>query len=131
MSDVRALTTDAVIVFDGEVLLIERNHPPCEGMWVLPGGHVEQGETAREACLRETREEVGLAVDVVDCVGLYDDPDRDQRGNVSVAYRCRPRDGSTPTAEEEASQVVLFDPSDLPELGFDHARIVADAFDGK
>lgn len=108
MVDVRALATDAVIVLDGDVLLLERDHSPFEGDWVLPGGLVEQGETAREACVRETREEVGLDIMIEDFVGLYDDPDRDERGNVSAAYRCSPTKDATPTPQEEARRVQTF-----------------------
>lgn len=127
MVEVRALTTDAVIELNGEILLLERNHPPFEGYWVLPGGLVERDETAQEACIRETKEEVGLDITVDDFVGLYDDPDRDERGNVSAAYRCTPVDGATPKPREEAHQVDTFDPMDLPEMGFDHEKIVIDA----
>lgn len=127
MVDVRALTADPVIVVDGEVVLIERDHPPCEGQWVLPGGLVEPDETARDACIREASEEVGLDVSVTEFVGLYDDPDRDERGNVSAAYRCTAVGDGSPTALEEARQVDTFDPTELPEMGFDHAQIVADA----
>lgn len=127
MVAVRALSTDAVIVLDGDVLLLERNHPPFEGSWVLPGGLVEQDETARQACVREAKEEVGLDITVEDFVGLYDDPDRDERGNVSAAYQCSPIDDATPTPREEARQVDTFDPTDLPETGFDHAQIITDA----
>lgn len=122
--EVRALTTDAVIDFDGE-LLLERGRPPFEGSLVLPGGLVERGETARDACVRETKEEVGLDVTVQEFVGLCDDPDRDERRNVSAAYRCPPR--GDPTPREEAAQVGTFDPEQLPGMGFDHERIVTDA----
>lgn len=119
MTDVRALATDAVVVLDGEVLLLERDHDPYEGHWVLPGGLVEPAETAREACVRETRAEVGLD----------DDPDRDPRGNVSAAYRCEPTgDDAGPEAREEAAAVETFPLEDLPEMGFDHRAIVDDAF---
>ncbi|MFB6299274.1 MAG: NUDIX domain-containing protein [Halobacteriales archaeon] len=128
MVEVRALATDAVIVKDRHVLLLERDHPPFEGAWVLPGGLVEPDETAREACRRETREEVGLPVEIEAFVGLYDDPDRDERGNVSAAYRCRPVGSESPTPEEEARQIDWFDPATLPEMGFDHETIVLDAF---
>ncbi|MFB6084128.1 MAG: NUDIX domain-containing protein [Halorientalis sp.] len=127
MVEVRALATDAVIVLDGEVVLLERAHPPFEGDWVLPGGLVEPDETARAACIREVEEEVGLDVAVEEFVGLYDEPDRDERGNVSAAYRCTPVDDGTPTPREEARRVRTFDPTALPEMGFDHERIVADA----
>lgn len=126
MVEVRALTTDAVIELDGEVLLLERNHPPYEGSWVLPGGLVERDETAREACIRETKEETGLDVTVEEFVCLYDDPDRDERGNVTAAYRCAPVGDQTPTPQEEAYQVDTFAPGNLPEMGFDHEHIVAD-----
>ena len=125
--DARSLTTDAVISVNGSVVLLERSHPPFEGHWVLPGEYVERGETVHEACAREVREEVGLDVEVADMVGLSDDPDRDERGNVSVAYRCTPVDDATPTAREEAERVDLVDHTDLPAMGFDHERIVADA----
>ncbi|AUX09980.1 8-oxo-dGTP diphosphatase [Halalkaliarchaeum desulfuricum] len=129
MVEVRALATDAVIVLDGEVLLLERNHPPFEGHWVLPGGLVEPDETAMEACVREVKEEVGIDVTVEEFVGLYDDPNRDERGNVSAAYRCSPVGDATPEPREEARRVEMFDPAELPELGFDHEHIVRDALD--
>ncbi|WP_246986030.1 NUDIX domain-containing protein [Halorientalis marina] len=127
MDERRALATDGVVVVDGEVVLLERNHPPHEGAWVLPGGMVERDERAREACAREVREEVGLSVRPVAFVGLYDAPDRDERGNVSAAYLCVPTGAGEPTARAEAARVDTFPPDDLPPLGFDHARIVADA----
>lgn len=43
-----------------EVLLVERGAPPSLGAWTFPGGLIEGGEGAREACAREVREETGL-----------------------------------------------------------------------
>lgn len=126
--DVRALATDAVILLGGEILLLERTHEPHEGSWVLPGGFVEPDERAREACVRETREEVGLAITPVQFVGLYDAPGRDERGNVSAAYLCRPTETDPePEPKDEAHRVDSFDPEQLPVLGFDHETIVRDA----
>ena len=48
----------------GRILLIRRGHPPGEGLWSVPGGRVEPGETDAEAVVREVREETGLAVAV-------------------------------------------------------------------
>jgi ADP-ribose pyrophosphatase YjhB (NUDIX family) len=53
----------AVIKDDqGRLLLIKRGHEPGAGLWSVPGGRVEPGETDAEALVREIREETGLAV---------------------------------------------------------------------
>ncbi len=53
-----------VIVRDGNLLLILRGRPPGAGLWSIPGGRVEPGESDTEALARELREETGLAVAV-------------------------------------------------------------------
>lgn len=45
---------------DGKVIFIKRNVEPAKGMWALPGGFIEQGESVEKAALRELREETGL-----------------------------------------------------------------------
>jgi ADP-ribose pyrophosphatase YjhB (NUDIX family) len=55
---VGAIITDAA----GRLLLIRRGHEPGQGLWSLPGGRVEPGETDEQALIREVREETGLAV---------------------------------------------------------------------
>jgi 8-oxo-dGTP diphosphatase len=54
------------IVLDGagRVLLIRRGQPPSKGLWSLPGGKQEAGETMQAACRREMREETGLEIEV-------------------------------------------------------------------
>ena len=47
---------------DGRLLLIRRGHAPAAGLWSLPGGRVEPGESDAEAVVRELAEETGLAV---------------------------------------------------------------------
>jgi 8-oxo-dGTP diphosphatase len=60
----------AVIKDDqGRLLLIKRGHEPGAGLWSLPGGRIEAGETDAEALVREMREETGLAVQVGPLVG--------------------------------------------------------------
>ena len=127
-SELRPLAADGLVLQEGRVLLLERDHPPFEGAWVLPGGFVERDERAREAAAREVREEVGLDVEATTFVGLYDDPDRDERGTVSAAYECRPlADEPAPEPADEARRVAWHPVEDLPSMGFDHAEMVADA----
>lgn len=59
------LAASAVIVDDlHRVLLVRRGHAPAEGLWSLPGGSVEAGESIEGAVSREVHEETGLIVDV-------------------------------------------------------------------
>jgi 8-oxo-dGTP diphosphatase len=56
------LAASAVIVEGSKVLLVKRGHHPAEGLWSLPGGSVEPGESVQEAVVREVFEETGLSV---------------------------------------------------------------------
>lgn len=56
----------AIIVdSQGRLLLIQRGHDPGRGLWSVPGGKCEPGETAAQACVREALEETGLTVSIV------------------------------------------------------------------
>jgi 8-oxo-dGTP diphosphatase len=57
---------------DGRLLVIQRGHPPGEGMWSLPGGRVEPGETDAAAVVREVAEETGLRVEPGALIGSVD-----------------------------------------------------------
>ncbi|MFF2630878.1 NUDIX domain-containing protein [Kitasatospora griseola] len=116
---------------EGRVLLIERGKEPHKGLPALPGGHVDAGETALAAAVRELREETGVQVDPADLVfiGVYDEPDRDPRGRyVGVAYLARVPAGTAARAGDDAA-TVQWAPLDSPpeRLAFDHARILTDA----
>jgi len=121
------LTVDAVVVTSEGVVLIRRKNPPFQGMWALPGGFVEVGETTENACRREVLEETGLEVEIVRLLGVYSDPERDPRGHsVSAVYVAIPAGGEL-KADTDASEVKVFpDPSEV-ELGFDHRKILHDA----
>ena len=59
------LAVSAAIFRDGRVLIVRRGRPPAHGLYTLPGGGVELGETLEEAIVREVREETGLEPDPV------------------------------------------------------------------
>jgi ADP-ribose pyrophosphatase YjhB (NUDIX family) len=62
---------------EGRLLVIRRGHPPGEGLWSLPGGRVEPGESDAEAVVRELSEETGLRVEPGPLVGRVERPGPD------------------------------------------------------
>jgi 8-oxo-dGTP diphosphatase len=111
----------AVVLVDGKVVLVQRAHEPLKGAWNLPGGAVEVGETLREACAREVREETGLVVDVGAVIEVFDRIMLDEAGAVQyhfvlVDYVCRPA-GGTLCCGTDASDVALADPARLDPYG--------------
>lgn len=67
---------------DGAVLLVRRGRPPAQGLWSLPGGHIEPGETAAEAIARELLEETGIAARIGGVADAVDVVRRDTAGAV-------------------------------------------------
>ena len=80
------MTVDAVVVQSGHILLVKRGDMPGKGLWALPGGFLNQGETMLDGALRELREETRIKVPVPVLRGsirdsrTFDAPNRSQRG---------------------------------------------------
>ncbi len=111
------------------IILIQRGSEPYRGLWALPGGFVEVGETVEEAAVREAREETGLSVELDGLIGVYSSPARDPRGhNVSVAFLAHPPHGQ-PRAASDADSAASMSPRNT-KLAFDHRQIVEDALSG-
>jgi 8-oxo-dGTP diphosphatase len=108
-------------------LLIRRKHEPFAGAWALPGGFIDMDETLQASAARELREETGLVVADLEQLHTFGDPGRDPRGRtVSVAYLARvDAEAVSPRADDDASEVGWHDLDQLPELAFDHDRILA------
>jgi 8-oxo-dGTP diphosphatase len=120
------LTVDAAIVEAGRIVLIKRVNPPFKDKWALPGGFVDVGETVEQAVVREAKEETCLDVEIVKLVDVYSDPKRDPRGHTaSVAYLCRKKRGTLKGADD-AKEAKWFGLNELPELAFDHGKIISD-----
>ncbi|WP_405501195.1 NUDIX hydrolase [Streptomyces niveus] len=120
-------TADVVLIAAGHVLLIERGWDPFEGMWALPGGHVDPGETSLVAAARELAEETGitLPVSALRQVGTFDAPGRDPRGRyVTVAYTATLPQAVNASAGDDATDATWWPLNALPELAFDHAAIL-------
>jgi 8-oxo-dGTP diphosphatase len=116
--DLRRVPCVGAVVRDdaGRLLLIRRGHEPSRGLWSLPGGRVEPGETLEAAVVREVREETGLDVRVGAAVGsvlipagavVYDVTD----------FACTPLDAAAePVAGDDADGVAWVEAAGLDEL---------------
>jgi len=76
------LAVSAAIFRDGRVLIVRRARPPAHGLYTLPGGGVELGETLEGAIIREVREETGLEIAPLALVGFREAIARDDAGRV-------------------------------------------------
>jgi 8-oxo-dGTP diphosphatase len=120
------LTVDALILFEGKLVLIRRRNPPFKDSFALPGGFVEVGETVEAAVVREAKEETGLDIEIIKLLGVYSDPLRDPRGHtVSVCYLAKGR--GKLKAGSDAKDTGLLGLSEIPELAFDHNKIIENA----
>jgi 8-oxo-dGTP pyrophosphatase MutT (NUDIX family) len=103
----------------GEVLLI---HKTDNGLWALPGGGVDVGESAPDAAVREAKEETGFDVEVTGLVGLYTNPghvmaydDGEVRQQFSICFHARITGGERRTSSE-SKEVAFIHPSRLDSL---------------
>lgn len=114
------VTTDAVVVQSGHVLLVQRKAAPGEGLWALPGGFLNQLETLEEGMLRELREETKLKVPLPVLRGsikgqkAFDQPDRSLRGRtVTNAFYIELAPGELPKVkgsdDARDARWILFD----------------------
>lgn len=107
----------AVVLRGGDVLLVERGKGAPAGLWSLPGGHVEPGETAYRAALREVREETGLAVAILGYLGAHEVVTTGGR-RAGVRYRISvffalADEGAAPQAGGDARQARFVPTSEL------------------
>lgn len=126
-----AMTADvAVLRLEGipEILLVERLDPPFQGMWALPGGFMEMGETLEEAARRELLEETSINAGELIRFESYDKPERDPRGRTitQVFIMIWKKENGVAVPGSDAKSLQWFDLSQLPELAFDHSIIVGD-----
>lgn len=125
-----AVTADIIILKllnkQTSVLLIERKHPPYEGMWALPGGFLEMDETLEEAALRELREETGISGVTLAQFHTFSKVNRDPRHRTITTVFIGQADEKTvtPEAGDDAAKVQWFPLEALPPLAFDHGEVM-------
>ena len=76
----------AVVFKDERVLLVRRANPPSKGVWAIPGGGIQAGETLQSAAEREIREETGVVIRARDPIFVFDAIERDDHGAVKYHY---------------------------------------------
>src|SRR6266700_3015484 len=114
------LAVSAAIRRDGKVLLVRRARPPARGVFSLPGGVVEVGETLGEAVMREVREETSLEIEPVALAGYRDVISRDTDGRVERHFVILPFAarwlGGEPVLNDELSEALWVDPAEIATL---------------
>jgi ADP-ribose pyrophosphatase YjhB (NUDIX family) len=129
------LAVSAAIVRDGKVLLVRRARHPALGVYTLPGGGVETGETLAQAAAREVREETALEIDVIALAGHREAIVRDKEGRIErhfviMCFAARWRSGAI-VLNEELDDARWLVPAELAGLRTTEglAEIVASAID--
>ena len=114
------LAVSAVVWRAGRLVVVRRARPPAQGLFTLPGGGVEAGETLKQAVERELREETGLIVEPIDLAGHREVIMRDAEGRVArhfviLAFAARWREGEL-TLNEELAEARWMDAGELAGL---------------
>ncbi|MBI3091312.1 MAG: NUDIX hydrolase [Candidatus Tectomicrobia bacterium] len=104
---VAACTIPAV---DGKVVLLRRAINPEKGKWVFPGGFVDRGEKVEHAAVRETREELGIEVEIERLLNVYSYENFDV---IIIVYLARMLRGELRPGAE-AAEARLFSPEEIP-----------------
>jgi ADP-ribose pyrophosphatase YjhB (NUDIX family) len=110
----------AVVTNDaGDILLQKRTD---NGLWALPGGAMDIGESIAETVVREVKEETGLNVEPTGIVGIYTNPrhvieysNGEVRQQFSVCFKARIRGGSL-AISDESTDLRFIAPEDLDQV---------------
>jgi 8-oxo-dGTP diphosphatase len=130
-----ALAIDCVIFgYDPDaglqVALIQRGEQPFIGKWALPGGFVREGESLEFTARRELKEETGISSEhgnvFLEQLYTFGEPERDPRYRVvSVSYYALVKlSDHEVRAATDSNDAAWFSTDDLPDLAFDHDRIL-------
>lgn len=114
----------AVIVKNGQVLLVKRGHAPLSGEWSIPGGLLEVGETLRQGAEREALEETGLGVRATELLGVFermipDDEKRTRYHYILIDFLCEVTSGEV-QASGDADEAHWFSADEISTLPLPH-----------
>lgn len=113
--------------FGDKILLCKRSIEPCTGMWTLPAGFMENGESLVQGAARETLEEACATVEMIEPVySLVDIP---HIGQIHIFFRALLRENDF-AAGHETTEVALFKHDDIPwdDIAFNSVRVTLKAY---
>jgi len=125
-----AVTVDIIVFKKKEnniqILLIERKNEPFKNMWALPGGFVDKDEDIETAAYRELKEETSIEDINLSQLHTFGKPGRDPRGHtISVVHTGFLKNNNQKIqAGDDAKNLQWFSVDQLPELAFDHQKII-------
>ncbi len=125
-----SVTVDVVILtlVDGDLklLLVKRRNWPFEGLWAIPGGFIDMDESLEHAARRELAEETNVTDIYLEQLYTFGDPGRDPRTRVITVVYYALIDAARlhVRAASDAADARWFPIYGLPEMAFDHAKII-------
>jgi 8-oxo-dGTP diphosphatase len=121
-------TVDIILQRDSKILMVRRKKDPFKGQLALPGGFINEGETAEEAARREAIEETSLEVEPIEILGVYSDPKRDPRKHIMSTVFVGIIIGGSDKAGDDAESIEWVELGNIEkqEIAFDHAQILRD-----
>ena len=118
---------------NSKILLVRRKNDPFKGMLSIPGGFINEGETAEDAMRREAEEETSLIVEPTAILSVYSDPRRDPRMHtLSVTFTTRIVRGNENARDDAAALQWIKLEAELDgliqsqQIAFDHSKILND-----
>ncbi|GAA0581210.1 NUDIX domain-containing protein [Streptomyces crystallinus] len=120
------VAASAVVTDDQGCILLQRRRD--NGLWALPGGGMEMGDSLPGAAVREVKEETGLDVEITGLVGTYTDPrhviaysDGEVRRQFNVCFTARIT-GGTLAVSDESTDLRFVAPAELDSLAIHHTQ---------
>ena len=127
-TSIRPIVGVGGLIFQGQaILLVQRGKNPGKGLWSIPGGAVQIGESLTQGAAREVQEEVGLTVQVGPLVEVFERIIRDDQNQVAyhyviLDYLCRPLSGSMRPGSD-AADARFVEPQDLTQYNLNKASL--------